>query len=134
MLTKIIAATAVAAGLTLIPTAAAQANEGNNCYENHGQNCEPPTPVPTSYNLIVGSRFDDTLFGTRYNDAIFGRGGDDRLIGRRGDDRLFGGRGDDVLVGGQGTDVMRGGFGNDTCIGDVDDSFINCETVIVVAD
>jgi hypothetical protein len=97
----------------------------------------PGPPVPQTFNLIFGSRFDDTLFGTHGDDAIFGRGGNDRLISNGGNDRLSGNRGDDTLIdngpGFLGQIVtLRGGLGNDVCIGHTTDRFINCETVIVL--
>ena len=89
------------------------------------------------FNLIFGSRFDDTLFGTHDADAIFGRNGNDRLISNGGADRLSGNRGDDTLIDNQpsffGNVVqLRGGSGFDVCIGNTNDQFINCETVIVL--
>lgn len=91
----------------------------------------PPAPVPSGYNLIVGSRRADVIFGTIGKDAIFGMGGNDRLHGLPSNDLLFGGRGNDRLNGGRGRDVMRGGPGFDTCIGTRLDVFINCERVVL---
>ena len=89
------------------------------------------------FNVIIGTRVDDTLFGTRDADAIFGRGGNDRLVGNGGGDLLFGNRGDDTLIDNQpsffgNVVTLRGGLGNDLCIGNTNDRFLNCETVIVL--
>jgi Ca2+-binding RTX toxin-like protein len=97
-----------------------------------------PSFVPTSgYNLVFGTSHNDTLFGTHGDDAILGFKGNDRLISRGGNDLMYGGRGDDTLVDNAPSFfgfsvVMRGGSGNDVCIGNDADTFLNCETVIVL--
>jgi len=131
MLTAI-AALPIAAVSTFAFAGSASAT-GDGCYENRGDHCEEPTPVPQTYNLIVGTRFADTIFGTNDADAIFGRKGNDTIVGRDGGDLLFGNRGRDRLVGGDGEDRMRGGVGYDTCVGTVEDVFLSCENVIITA-
>jgi Ca2+-binding RTX toxin-like protein len=129
-----------AAGLALGASSPAAAHDhgGHDCDWTAGwDHCPtpppPPAPTPTGYNVIVGGNRHDVLFGTRQNDAIFGLAGRDRIFGRAGDDLIFGGRGGDNLHGGRGVDTIRGGIGRDKCVGDNDDRFINCETVIVRA-
>ena len=61
-------------------------------------------PNYSTFENLVGSRFDDTL------------GGDwqaNRISGGAGADVIDGSRGDDVLVGGQGADHLTGGDGRD---------------------
>lgn len=145
MFVKIAAvAAAVIAPLAFVAPAAHAGEHGGDCDPTRGYNeCPSPPPAPgpvsTGYNLILGTRFADTLFGTHGNDAIFGRKGNDRLISRGGDDLLFGNQGDDVLID-NGVNfgpfaphvVMRGGVGNDICIGTDNDTYLNCETVIIL--
>ncbi len=137
---------AAAAPLAMIGMGTAHAGTAHrgDCDPTVGVNfcpSPPPVPGPTSpgYNLILGTRNADTLFGTHGDDAIFGRRGDDRLISRGGDDLLFGNAGNDTLIDnginfGPFTPhvVLRGGFGNDICIGTDNDTFLSCETVIVL--
>ena len=133
-----VAISAAAAPLALLGTAgAAQAGE-------HGGDCDPsrgieycPNPPQPGFNLILGTRHDDTLFGTHGDDAILGRSGNDRVIGHGGADLLLGNRGDDTLIDDQpsffgNVVTLRGGQGSDVCIGNVNDVFLACETVIVL--
>lgn len=59
----------------------------------------------STFENLVGSRFDDTLTGD--NQA-------NRIEGGAGKDSLAGAGGDDVLVGGAGADALAGGAGLDT--------------------
>jgi hypothetical protein len=92
-----------------------------------------PVFVPTGFNVIVGTIGRDRLIGTNGRDAIFGLAGNDAIFGNAGRDRLYGGRGNDRLWGlDSSRDVLRGGLGGtDTCIGRVNDSFRNCEIIVV---
>lgn len=121
---------AAAAPIALLGTAGAANAQGHS----HISSVEP-----NGYNLILGTRANDTLFGTHGNDAMFGRKGDDRLITRGGDDVLFGNQGNDTLID-NGINfgpfvshvVFHGGIGNDICIGTDEDTYLNCETVIIL--
>ena len=128
-------ATVVATPLLMVGSmGAAHAGEhGGDCDVTKGVNFCPspppvPAPVPTGFNLILGSRGNDTIFGFR---------GDDRLITNGGADTLFGQRGNDTLVDNQpaffgNVATLRGGSGTDICIGTTNDVFRSCETVIVL--
>jgi Ca2+-binding RTX toxin-like protein len=120
-------------------TAANAGTPSGDCNTGRGVNfCpNPPVPTPQGFNLILGSRGNDTIFGTHGADAIFGLAGDDRLITNGGSDTLFGGRGNDTLVDNQpaffgNVATLRGGSGIDLCIGTTNDVFRSCETVIVL--
>jgi len=104
---------------------------------NDGDDCPPvppPVPVPSGFNIILGSRHSDRLPGTAGRDAIFAFGGlRDVVIGGAGRDRLYGMRGHDVIRARDGErDVVNGGAGRDRCIVDAIDVVRNCETIIVV--
>jgi Ca2+-binding RTX toxin-like protein len=132
---------AVIAPLAFVAPAAHAGEHGGDCDGTRAVNfCpQPPEPTQQGYNLILGTRNADTLFGTHGDDAIFGRRGDDRLISRGGDDVLYGNQGDDVLID-NGVNfgpftphvVFHGGVGNDICIGTDNDTYLNCETVIIL--
>jgi Ca2+-binding RTX toxin-like protein len=68
--------------------------------------------------LLLGSRYDDSLDGGDGNDTVNGGGGNDSLFGGRGDDGLSGYTGDDVLSGGDGSDTLVGHDGEDSLFGD----------------
>ena len=90
-------------------------------------------PLP---NVIIGTPVRDLLIGTRHNDVILARQGNDMVVGNRGNDVLIGQRGNDTLraawpLGHSGNDTLRGGLGTDRCIGDSDDVFRGCETIVI---
>lgn len=58
----------------------------------------------STFENLVGSRFDDTLTGDN---------GDNRIEGGTGNDRMAGAGGDDTLIGGVGADTMYGAAGRD---------------------
>ncbi len=97
----------------------------------------PPQPSPQGFNLITGTRHNDTIFGSRGDDAIFAFAGDDRVVTQGGSDVVFGGRGSDTLIDNGpsffgNVATLRGGSGDDVCIGNTNDRFLNCETVIIL--
>jgi Ca2+-binding RTX toxin-like protein len=70
-----------------------------------------------------GGGGDDVLLGSRFNDSLDGGAGNDTLNGGGGNDTLLGGDGNDGLSGYTGNDQLFGGAGNDTLIGhDGDDT------------
>ncbi|MDT4948083.1 MAG: hypothetical protein QOJ37_678 [Pseudonocardiales bacterium] len=81
----------------------------------------------SGFEIVVGSKFADTLTGGGSaqelrglggNDALTGGDGMDVLAGGPGDDRMEGRAGDDVLDGGLGADALSGGSGHDrVCYG-----------------
>jgi RTX calcium-binding nonapeptide repeat (4 copies)/WD40-like Beta Propeller Repeat len=75
---------------------------------------------------IYGGAGNDFLTGSPKDDAIYGGPGQDRMIGETGDDRLV-----DEADNGTDHDTLFGGPGNDTCIGDRNDYFGGCETIIL---
>ena len=89
-----------------------------------GMSVGPVTSFP-------GSPGDDVVRGTNGGDSLSGGPCNDRIRGRAGDDVLNGGRGDDLISAGPGKDVVDGGPGFDICIGDENDTFMNCEVIIV---
>lgn len=144
-----IAAVLAAMGLTTVATSTSAHADKPPCTGDRHHNCEcppdksghndddcpvtPPVPVPTGFNIIIGSRHSDRLPGTAGRDAIFAFGGlRDVLIGGAGRDRLYGMRGHDVLRAVDGErDVVNGGSGRDRCVVDAIDVVRNCETIIV---
>jgi len=68
--------------------------------------------------LLLGSRFNDSLDGGDGNDTLNGGGGNDTLLGGNGNDGLSGYTGNDQLFGGAGTDTLIGHDGADTLFGD----------------
>jgi Ca2+-binding RTX toxin-like protein len=90
-------------------------------------------PVPTGFNVILGTNHSDRLPGTAGRDAIFGFAGHrDVLIGRGGRDRLYGMRGHDVIRAVDGRrDLVVGGPGRDRCVVDAIDVVRSCETIVV---
>jgi Ca2+-binding RTX toxin-like protein len=136
-----VAISAAAAPLALLGTAgSAHAGEhGGDCDPTRGVSyCPtPPQPSPQNFNLILGTRRDDTIFGSRGDDAILAFAGNDRVVTRGGNDVVYGGRGNDTLIDNSpeffgNVATLRGGSGNDLCIGNVNDRFLNCETVIIL--
>jgi Ca2+-binding RTX toxin-like protein len=85
------------------------------------------------FEVVIGSKFDDTLdgyqeldggygndkiTGTYYADMLTGGYGNDTMNGFQNNDVLMGGDGDDVINGGDGDDRMDGGDGFDTLNGE----------------
>jgi Ca2+-binding RTX toxin-like protein len=71
--------------------------------------------VASGNNLLLGSKWNDTLVGGDSNDLLIaGVASSDSLTGG-GIDLLRGGKGDDTLVGG-GNDTLDGGIGDDTFV------------------
>lgn len=85
--------------------------------------------------IVMGTRFGDTVFGDEDKNFLIGGAGDDTLSGGAGRDCLVGGAvvnylrcfkayevaprsGDDVLSGGDGDDELTGGDGDDRFTGD----------------
>lgn len=66
-----------------------------------------------SIELIIASRFADTMKGSILSDNLDGGAGNDMLDGRSGDDTLQGGAGNDTLAGSSGNDILIGGAGAD---------------------
>lgn len=79
-----------------------------------------------STEVIVGTRFNDSIRGDAQGntlrgglgaDWIYGRDGGDNLQGEDGDDTLFGNAANDQLFGGEGNDTLNGGAGGDVLNG-----------------
>jgi Ca2+-binding RTX toxin-like protein len=62
---------------------------------------------------ITGTDKDEILIGTRYADSIHAKGGQDVVRGLGGADKLYGNQGKDRIVGGRGEDRLYGGNGDD---------------------
>jgi Ca2+-binding RTX toxin-like protein len=62
------------------------------------------TDTLTGIEVVLGSRFEDTIIGSAGNDDLRGNGGEDALLGGGGNDILRGGEGSDTLDGGEGFD------------------------------
>jgi Ca2+-binding RTX toxin-like protein len=77
-----------------------------------------------SFEVVIGSRFDDVLSGDNAANVLIGGGGNDRLQGQGGNDVLVGGDGDDDLNGGDGRDVLIGGRGADRLKGSSDEDLL----------
>lgn len=60
----------------------------------------------STFENLIGSRFDDTLIGDNRANRIEGGAGSDRLQGEGGDDTLVGDAGADSLFGGAGRDLV----------------------------
>lgn len=89
----------------------------------------------TTGKVIKAKEGDDVIIGTRYDDTIHGGRGHDLLSGLSGDDKVYGGKGDDILMGDyshydldgrsvaqdltviEGNDILYGGTGNDRIFG-----------------
>ncbi len=88
---------------------------------------------------IAGGAGADRIEGFKRGDFLHGDSGEDTILGQRGGDKLYAGNGnvdrlrgdggDDILNArdSQGRDVLRGGAGFDECVGDVGDTFSECE-------
>lgn len=79
----------------------------------------------TSIEVVIASRFRDTVIGDTADNRLSGGGGRDVLDGREGDDVLDGGEGIDDLVGREGNDVVRGGPGDDRLWGNAGDDSLD---------
>ena len=82
-------------------------------------------PDSGGYDVIYGSKGNDTLKSNSKTDAIYGGSGNDDIYGNSTSEKLYGGdgadfidgdSGNDTLVGNGGSDVLIGGKGNDTYI------------------
>ena len=71
----------------------------------------------TNFNIMTGTRYNDTLNGTSGNDKIYGDDGNDVINGNTGNDLIYGGSGSDSLSGNDGNDTLDGGSGNDALYG-----------------
>lgn len=80
-----------------------------------------------TFEVIVGSKQQDTLNGTDGPDVIFGLGGDDSIsagggtnvvCGGGGKDTITSSDGNDLLLSGDGDDTINAGGGNDIVYGD----------------
>ncbi len=69
--------------------------------------------ILSSFSIVLGSGFSDSLSGASSNDSLIGGDGDDTLSGLGGDDTLLGGGGVNALNGGAGSDTVTGGDGDD---------------------
>ncbi|KZD24927.1 calcium-binding protein [Tardiphaga robiniae] len=78
----------------------------------------------SSIEIVIGSRFDDTLNGDGAANMLSGGGGKDVLDGRDGNDTLDGGEGNDALTGGAGNDILHGGAGNDQLWGNAGEDIL----------
>jgi Ca2+-binding RTX toxin-like protein len=78
----------------------------------------------SSIEIVIGSRFDDTLIGDGAANTLLGGSGKDALDGRDGNDVLDGGEGNDALTGGAGNDILHGGAGNDQLWGNAGDDIL----------
>ena len=94
---------------------------------SQGGRCFNPFEGTGDDDVIVGSRFGDSIRGRAGKDDIRGGGGvdclrgdahADRVIGGGGNDRVNGGGRGDFLRGGNGRDRLRGRSGNDRVYGD----------------
>ncbi|MEU9888299.1 hypothetical protein [Sphaerisporangium sp. NPDC051011] len=87
--------------------------------------------VYNDFEVIFGSKYNDTLSGRETSDWLFGMGGDDLLLGGDGDDHLYGGDGKDVLVGMAGDDDLNGGPSwADACNGGPgNNTYFNCQGI-----
>ncbi len=63
--------------------------------------------------IIIGTRYGDTLVGDSVDNTIKGGEGGDSIGGGAGDDVLNGGEGIDYISGGDGDDTLNGGNRND---------------------
>ncbi len=68
--------------------------------------------------MVVGSRFNDSLTGNDVRNWLFGGDGNDTITGGSGEDDLAGEWGNDLIFGGRGYDQINGGYGDDTLTGD----------------
>lgn len=84
----------------------------NDGIAGEGDNIQP------DFEIVKGSRFDDTITGTAGPDNLDGYWGADTIRGGAGNDRIDGNSENDVLLGGEGDDEMYGGSGNDDVTGD----------------
>jgi hemolysin type calcium-binding protein len=77
----------------------------------------------------------DSMFGGKGSELLGGGLGNDVLVSGIGlGDSMNGGEGNDLISvwdgDGSAGDTADGGNGNDVCVGDVGDSFQNCEVTI----
>lgn len=72
----------------------------------------------SSFERLIGSNNNDTLYGNSGANYIFGKSGKDQIVGGGGNDFLFGDLGNDVLRGGSGNDFLTGGVGKDSFVFD----------------
>ncbi|MFP7671906.1 hypothetical protein ACG74X_00980 [Marivita sp. S0852] len=73
----------------------------------------PPTGIPQTHAIFIGSEYGATLTGSDGDDLIFGTSGDDLIYALGGDDIIFGLGGNDTIIGGEGHDVLFGNDGHD---------------------
>lgn len=83
-------------------------------------------PVVSGDYIQLGNGDDNANYATRNSRIVLNsQGGDDLVIGTRFNDSINGGTGNDRLSGGGGKDVLRGGAGTDRLSGGTgDDTFI----------
>ena len=74
--------------------------------------------------VVIGSRFADTIRGGDGNDVLCGGAGKDKIEGGDGYDHIFGGVGPDEIYGEAGSDVIEGGDGHDMIWGGTGQDFI----------
>ncbi len=104
--------------------------------------------------VVYGTEKRDIIFTHNGGlTTVYALGGNDHVGGGRGTDIIYGGRGDDGLwtgsggakeaaYGGPGDDrindwrsgespgYLNGGPGHDVCVGDKQDTFVNCERIV----
>ncbi|GAA0969471.1 hypothetical protein GCM10009555_016670 [Acrocarpospora macrocephala] len=74
--------------------------------------------VGVDFEVVLGSKHDDTIAGRDRDEILFGFQGSDHLAGYDGADTLYGGFGTDVLIGDAGDDRLDGGLDTeDICDG-----------------
>jgi VCBS repeat-containing protein len=71
----------------------------------------------SSIEIVIGSRYDDTITGDNADNTFWGGLGNDTLNGNGGSDTLHGGFGNDTLTGGAGNDFLYGDENDDTLDG-----------------
>ena len=104
-----------------------------------GEEANLADPATDTSNIEGTNQNDNTTLGTDSDDHLFGDTSANVLLSRRGHDFVDGGQGPDRMVGGAqgdrinaadgkpGNDVINGGIGTDYCVGDVGDTFKNCD-------
>ena len=75
-------------------------------------------PDGGGYDVIYGSKGNDTLRSNSKTDAIYGGSGNDDIYGNKTDEKLYGGDGADFIDGDSGNDYIEGGKGEDDLLGD----------------
>ena len=78
---------------------------------------------------LRGNNGTDTINGGTGSDNINGGQKADTLNGDNGDDTIIGGTRPDTIDGGPGQDTINGGGGQDTCLRDLRDLNVICETL-----